>query len=323
MKSKFYNPAIILFFVIGTFSSKAQNIESYNGPIIDMHLHSYAIDPSWDLDYFWLPEGIKRPAYNDLLLQATFEEFKRHNVVMAWASGPLEATLTWKKAYPEIIFSCPDFVGKETFPSVERLRTLYKSGEMNGLGELVAQVAGLTQSDAFFEPYLVLAEELDIPVCFHSGFPPPGAAYKEFPMNRARLGSPFGVEDALVKHPKIRPFIAHGGYPFLEETIAILHAHPQLYVDISEINWLIPRSEFHEYLRRLIESGFGKRLMYGSDQMFWPEAIGMSIEAVDSAPFLSQEQKEDIFYNNAARFLKLSEEQITKHYEQIKATNKR
>jgi len=288
-----------------------------------MHLHSYAIDPSWDLDYFWLPEGIKRPASSELLLQATFEEFKRHNVVMAWASGPLEATLTWKKAYPDIIFSCPDFVGKETFPSVERLRTLYKSGEMNGLGELVAQLAGLTQSDAFFEPYLVLAEELDIPVCFHSGFPPPGAAYKEFPMNRARLGSPFGVEDALVKHPKIRPFIAHGGYPFLEETIAVLHAHPQLYVDISEINWLIPRAEFHEYLRRLIESGFEKRIMYGSDQMFWPEAIGMSIEAIDSAPFLSQEQKEDIFYNNAARFLKLSEEQITKHYEQIKATNKR
>jgi predicted TIM-barrel fold metal-dependent hydrolase len=193
---------------------------------------------------------------------------------------------------------------------------------MDGLGELVAQFDGLTQSDKFFEPYLALAEELDIPVCFHSGFPPPGSAYDGIPKNRAKLGSPFGVEDALVKHPKIRPYIAHGGYPFLEETIAVLHAHPQLYVDISEINWLIPKVEFHEYLRRLIQSGFGKRLMYGSDQMFWPEAIGISIEAIDSAPFLTQEQKKDIFYNNAARFLKLSEEQITKHHEQIKPLTK-
>jgi uncharacterized protein len=323
MKSKFYNPAIILIFVIGTFSSKAQNIENYNGPIIDMHLHSYAIDPSWDLNYYWLPEDINLPESSELLLQTTLEELKRHNIVKAWSSGPLEVALTWKKASPDVIFSSPDFNWKDSFPSIEKLRTLYKSGEMDGLGELVAQLAGLTQSDEFFEPYLQLAEELDKPVCFHSGFPPPGAAYKEFPKSRAHLGSPFGVEDALVKHPKLRPFIAHGGYPFLEETIAVLHAHPQLYLDISEINWLIPRAEFHEYLSRLIESGFGNRLMYGSDQMFWPEAIGISIEAVDSAPFLSQEQKEDIFYNNAARFLKLSEEQITKHYELIKATNNR
>jgi hypothetical protein len=62
--------------------------------------------------------------------------------------------------------------------------------------------------------------------------------------------------------------------------------------------------------------------MYGSDQMFWPEAIGMSIEAVDSAPFLTKEQKKDIFYNNAAKFLKLSEEQISKHHEQIKPLSK-
>lgn len=171
----------------------------------------------------------------------------------------------------------------------------------------MAQLAGLTPSDPFFEPYLALAEEFDLPVAFHTGFPPPGSAYAGFPRARARLGSPFGVEDALLRHPKLRAYIMHAGYPFLEETIAFLHAHPHVYVDVSEINWLIPRAEFHEYLRRLLLSGFGKRLMYGSDQMFWPEAIGRSIEAIESAPFLSDEEKRDIFYNNAARFLGLDD----------------
>jgi predicted TIM-barrel fold metal-dependent hydrolase len=61
-------------------------------------------------------------------------------------------------------------------------------------------------------------------------------------------------------------------------------------------------------------SGFGKRLMYGSDQMYWPSAIERSIEAVDSASFLSDQDKQDIFYNNAARFLRLSGEEIEKHH---------
>ena len=48
--------------------------------------------------------------------------------------------------------------------------------------------------------------------------------------------------------------------------------------------------------------------------MVWPGAIDVAIEALESGPFLSAEQKRDIFYNNAARFLRLSEEQIAKHH---------
>jgi predicted TIM-barrel fold metal-dependent hydrolase len=47
--------------------------------------------------------------------------------------------------------------------------------------------------------------------------------------------------------------------------------------------------------------------MFGSDQMVWPEAIGLAVEGIETATFLSREQKRDIFYNNAARFMKLKE----------------
>ncbi len=52
-------------------------------------------------------------------------------------------------------------------------------------------------------------------------------------------------------------------------------------------------------------SGFGKRLMFGSDHMFWPEGIGIVMRTVNEAPFLSPAQKRDIFYENARRFLRL------------------
>ena len=51
--------------------------------------------------------------------------------------------------------------------------------------------------------------------------------------------------------------------------------------------------------------------------MQWPETIiDDEIDAIESAPFLSEEQKRDIFYNNAARFLRLSKETIAKHHGQ-------
>lgn len=48
--------------------------------------------------------------------------------------------------------------------------------------------------------------------------------------------------------------------------------------------------------------------------MVWPELIEISIAILEQAPFLSEEQKRDILYNNAARFLHLSEEDIARHH---------
>ena len=47
--------------------------------------------------------------------------------------------------------------------------------------------------------------------------------------------------------------------------------------------------------------------MFGSDQMRWPDRIGVAIAAIEQAPFLTAEQKRDILFNNAARFLRLDE----------------
>jgi hypothetical protein len=41
----------------------------------------------------------------------------------------------------------------------------------------------------------------------------------------------------------------------------------------------------------LVEAGFSKRIMYGSDQMQWPQSIGPSIEAIELAPFLTRAEE--------------------------------
>jgi predicted TIM-barrel fold metal-dependent hydrolase len=41
--------------------------------------------------------------------------------------------------------------------------------------------------------------------------------------------------------------------------------------------------------------------------MLWPETIRIAIETVEWADFLSTEEKRDILYNNAVRFLRLKQ----------------
>ena len=54
--------------------------------------------------------------------------------------------------------------------------------------------------------------------------------------------------------------------------------------------------------------------MWSSDQMAWAGTIEVAIETIEEAPFLNSEQKREIFYNNAARFLHFSEEEIKRHH---------
>ncbi len=90
-----------------------------------------------------------------------------------------------------------------------------------------------------------------------------------------------------------------------ERMIALMQAHPQVYVDTAAIGWIVPRPEYYRYLELLFDAGFGKRIMFGSDQMLWPEGIAASVEAIQHPDFLTPEQKRHILYNNAARFLRM------------------
>lgn len=45
------------------------------------------------------------------------------------------------------------------------------------------------------------------------------------------------------------------------------------YMDFGAPSVFIPRTEFYGYLQRLINAGLENPIMFGSDQMVWPDAI--------------------------------------------------
>jgi predicted TIM-barrel fold metal-dependent hydrolase len=266
--------------------------------VIDMHLHAVPVT--------FL--GAQHPAAkktDEQNLNETLAEMKRWNIVKAVASGPIDLVLKWKVAAGDRIIASPmlPFLAGEVTPAI--LRGHYQAGRFGAMGEITAQYGGLPPTDALLEPYYALAEEFDVPVGIHMGLGPRGAAYTEYPRYRMSLSNPLLLEEVLLRHPKMRVYVMHAGWPFVDDMIGLLHAHPQVHVDVGVIDWYLPRQEFHNYLRRLVEAGFDKRIMFGSDQMLSPNAIGRAIEAIEAASFLTATQKADIFYNNAARFLRL------------------
>lgn len=55
----------------------------------------------------------------------------------------------------------------------------------------------------------------------------------------------------------------------------------------------------------MVDAGFEDRIMFGTDQFMWPKLMTYSISIIENADYLTPEQKRDILYNNAARFLRL------------------
>ena len=295
-----------LLMIVGLTFGQA---EIQRKPIIDVHLHSESLANLKD----WGPNpvtGKNAPESVEEHIKQTLAAMDRYNIVLGIASGDLETVERLRKAAPERIWSGPSF-GKSGL-DIEKLRALYKSGQLMIMGEVVVQYDGLSPSDPVLDPYFALAESLDVPTCIHAGMSFPDIT-RSAPKFRVSLGNPLLQEELLNRHPKLKVWIAHMGFPYLEETIGVLNVYPRVYVDTGAIDWLWPREGFYSYLKDLIQAGFEKRIMFGSDQMTWPEAIGMAVEALEKADFLSAEQKRDILYNNAARFLRLSAEQIAKH----------
>lgn len=213
---------------------------------------------------------------------------------------------------PNIGFQC--FEDRSEFPDVATVRRWAGEGRIRALGELNAQYMGVAPDDPRLEPYYALAEELDLPVGIHLGIGPPGSAYegrrgfppRKSPHYRAAAGDLRALEDVLVRHPRLRLYVMHAAWPMAEDMLYMLYMHPQLYVDVSVLQWVIPRPAYYSHLRRLVEAGFADRIMFGSDG--GEQHLRSGIEAILQADFLTTEQRRAILHDNAARFFRLDGE---------------
>lgn len=312
-------------------------------PILDVHLHASPVSETgeaapiaicapfekwqvWDPaqrsydDFFSgvylqgkaCDDPVWSPQTDEEVMRQTIEVMERRNIYGVLSETP-DRVEAWRAAAPGRFIPALRFnVGADEDITHDSLRQLIAAGQVEVFGEIWNWYDGIAPDDPRMEPYWALAEELDVPVAYHLNGGRPGEPYAGYGA-RIRLVSALTMEEVLVRHPRLRVYLMHAGYPLLDDLLAVLYAHPQVYVDVGAIV-LEPRPAFHRYLQRIVEAGFGNRVMFGSDQSVWPGVIERAIAAIEEARFLSEEQKRDILYNNAARFLRLSEEEIARHH---------
>lgn len=296
-------------------------------PIIDVHVHTMKINPAntremcpWFLTsmpggdpnekmVFKPGEGCAdplKPAKSDTEMQsAVLETMERLNMTMV-TFGDAEILHKWYNAAPKGRIIPGTGIGK----TVEAFRDSISNGFYKVMSEVAPQYQGVSPSDMSLDAYFAVAEEMNVPVGIHMGTGGNGMANITRSTFRASMGNPLILEDLLARHPKLKIWVQHAGYPMIDELIALMGANAYVYCDISGMIWSYPLDEVNACIKRIVQAGFGKRIMYGTDFMSWPKLFETSIGVIENAQYLSFDQKRDILFNNAVRFFRLDPNQF-------------
>jgi predicted TIM-barrel fold metal-dependent hydrolase len=314
----------------GAAMAAGQNTPNEVPPVIDVHVHAMdesfpgggpmcpneakflASDPKGkEAPFGWDVENCTPklyPAAKGEYLKDMKAEMERLNVT-AVVFGDAAGVKKWQDAMPGRVIPGTSFtagMGSGRVP-LDQLRKDFTTGGFKVMGEIGLQYEGLSPSDMSVDQYFALAEELDIPVAIHMGTGGSGRANVAMKGFRGSMGNPLLLEELLARHPKLRVQVMHAGYPMIDNMLTLLQANSHVYVDVAGLIWSYPLVEVNRYIQRLVEAGFEDRVMFGTDQLEWPGLMAYSISIIQNADYLTPEQKRDILYNNAARFLRLDQ----------------
>lgn len=287
--------------------ANAQGADDSKPPVIDVHVHAMqaypgagpmcpfppgfaASDPkSVESPTGWVPQDctprLEASKTTDEYRKAVIAEMERMNVTAILMGEPDEVkqwmALAPGRFIPGTGIDDPKNPGK--FLPVDQLRKEFTQNGFKIMGEIGLQYDGISPSDPAVDQYFALAEELDIPVGIHMGTGGSGRANITTPKFRGSMGSPLLLEDLLARHPKLRLWIMHAGYPMIDNLLTLLQANSHVYVDVAGLIWSYPAKEVNDYIRRIVEAGFEDRVMFGTDQMIWPKLMATSIGVIQNA----------------------------------------
>jgi predicted TIM-barrel fold metal-dependent hydrolase len=316
-----YALPFLLAINFGCAQSKSDEVETpAPQPIIDAHLHA---GMAYEDDAEELDKILKR--------------MDAHNIKLAVLHITSEDDVDiWAKKHPSKFIAgpmlpCPPisetnlfcFPESDGWPDLTWLETGFKSGALGSIGELLLNYAGLPAGAPELEPYWRLAAEYDIPVFVHINAGPavgqgPRQSDACCPDYDPSVGNPALLRPVLERHPNLRISLQHAGltdmsmgdFDFWDETLALMRDYPNVYADMTILNSVFPEPIYHAALQRFISEGFIDRIMFGTDNM--PVELGVArLNAID---FLTEEQRRGIFYDNAARFLRIDEKSRDAHY---------
>ena len=163
------------------------------------------------------------------------------------------------KEYPERFIG---FVGIDPRRGKEAINELERGiDELGFKGVKLWPLTGFYPDGLQFYPFYERVEELGVPILCHTGIGPTGTYLK--------YCRPMYVDTIAVDFPKIKIIMAHIGFPWTSEAIAVAAKNPNVYFDISMWEPFLKMAPF-AFFQTLIEAkmtcGINK-ILFGTD---WP-----------------------------------------------------
>ena len=148
-----------------------------------------------------------------------------------------------------------------------------------------------------FYPLYEKANELGVPVLFHSGFAGAGARQPGGGGLKLKYSAPIPyMDDVAADFPELTIIMAHPGWPWTEEQIAVAVHKGNVYLDLS--GWsprYVPQN-----LAREVNSRLQDKAMFGSDYpLIQPDRWLREMDALQ----LKEEVKPKVLLENARRVL--------------------
>ena len=308
---RLFSWAVVGFSLVVPFAH-AQNRPAPD-QVFDVHLHALKAESFPDVSgaSFGAHRKTATGQVRDsaLLLKATLEEMNRNHVRRALISGDLGVVRQWADTHPDRFLASydPNLSLQDQAAAVAQFERETREGRWRAMGELGLPYAGRPLNDPALFPYYDVCQRLGIPVFFHTGLDGPEPQKLVSPVFRVDLGDPLLLQDVAVKFPGLKIVIMHMGWPFFDHALYMLYAYPNVYLDTAVVNWILGRQVFDRMLREAVDTVGSDRILFGSDQMVWPQTIGPAVSSIRDAPYLSEPDKHNILWGNAARLLGLSE----------------
>ena len=175
----------------------------------------------------------------------------------------------------------------------------YAVGELKLRGlKLHPQVQAFEPNDRAYYPLYAKCVELGIPVTFHTGSTYWGAGLEGGGGIKLRFSDPMLLDDVAADFPELKLIMAHPGWPWQDEQLAIAMHKENVYIDLSGWSPKYFQPLLVTYMTRMIPHKF----LFGTDYpMLSPQRWLQDFETLRVSP----EVRNMVLRDNARKLLKL------------------
>ena len=203
--------------------------------------------------------------------------------------------------YGEIVRKFPDkfigFAGIDPLKGMDAIREIRRAYDLGLRGVAVRPfMFKIPPTHAKMYPIYATCVELNIPIWFHLSI--------NYSTNSMEYERPIFLDVVAQDFPELRMIAGHGGWPWINEMVAVAWRNPNIYIDIASYlpKYIGMKDTGWEPLIHYGNSVLQDQILFGSTWLFMGLSIKQLADEVYKLP-LKEEVKHKWLYQNAARLL--------------------